>query len=85
MYQQEKKALRNYCTGISMMSVWAGGPHVTLISLGTLDNNQEKHPDRKCMKLDAAADYIRWLVDAPAGLAINELSIDPMQMEDWHE
>jgi hypothetical protein len=85
MYQQEKKALRNYCTGISMMSVWTGGPHVTLISFGTLSNNQHKHPDRKCMSIDTAADYIKWLIDTPPGLAINELSIDPIQVDNWHD
>ena len=85
MYQQEKKALRNYCTGISMMSVWSGGPHVSLISFGTLSNNQHKHPDRRCMTMDAAADYIKWLIDIPPGLAINELSIDPIQVDNWHD
>jgi len=85
MYQQEKKALRNYCTGLSMMSVWSGGPHVTLISLGTLDNNQHKHTDRKCMSVDTAANFIKWLTEIPTGIALNELSIDPMQMETWYE
>ena len=85
MYQQEKKALRSYCNSLSMMSVWSGGPSVTLISFGTLSNNQHKHPDRKCMPLDTAADFVRLIADMPAHASINELSIDPNQAERWYE
>jgi NADP-dependent 3-hydroxy acid dehydrogenase YdfG len=40
---------------------------------------QEKHPDRKTLPIRVAAEYINWLVDQPAYLHINEISIDPLQ------
>ena len=43
------------------------------------ENNQEKHPDRKCLDIKIAADYIKWLIDQPKHVNINELSIDPIQ------
>lgn len=85
IYQQEKKALRSYCNSLSMLSVWSGGPRVSLISFGTMENNQEKHPDRVCLRLSAAASYVKWVIDAPSDACINEISIDPMQMERWYE
>ena len=55
------------------------GPKISYISFGTLSNNQHKHPDRICMDIDVAASYIKWIIDQPAELHINELSIDPVQ------
>jgi hypothetical protein len=79
LYQQEKKALRSYCTSLNLMGVWSGGPQVSYISFGTLSNNKDKHPDRTCLDIDLAASYIKWLVDQPVGVSINEISIDPVQ------
>lgn len=79
LYNAEKKALRDYCNSLSMTGVWAKNPRVTLISFGTLSNNQAKHPDRKTMPTKQAADYIKWIISQPAGVHINELSIDPLQ------
>jgi NADP-dependent 3-hydroxy acid dehydrogenase YdfG len=84
LYNAEKKALRDYSNTLGLNGVWASGPKVSYISFGTLDNNQEKHPDRKTLNIDTAAEYIKWIVDQPQHLAINELSIDPMQPETWH-
>ena len=82
LYQQEKIALRNMCNSLALQSVWSGGPRVSLISFGTLSNNQHKHPTRRCMDLDTAAGYVRWLIDQPPELNINELSLDPLQETD---
>lgn len=79
LYQQEKIALRNMCNSLGLLSVWAGGPKVSMISFGTLSNNQHKHPDRNCMAMDEAAQYVKWMIDQPLHLSINELSIDPVQ------
>lgn len=79
LYNAEKKALRDYCNSLGMMGVWNGGPRVTLISFGSLSNVQEKHPDRICMPIQDAANYIKWIVEQPAHLHINELSVDPLQ------
>jgi len=79
MYNAEKKALRDYCNSLGMMGVWNGGPRVTYISFGSLSNVQEKHPERTCMSIQDAAGYIKWIIDQPARLHVNEISIDPLQ------
>jgi len=79
LYNAEKKALRDYCNTLALGGVWSNKPKVSYISFGTLTNNQEKHPDRTCMDIDLAAEYIKWLIDQPTHLNINEISIDPVQ------
>lgn len=85
LYNAEKKALRDYCNSLALVGVWHSGPKVSYISFGTLSNNQEKHPDRKCMDIDEAAQYVKWLIDQPKYVNINEISIDPMQPDYWNE
>ena len=86
LYNAEKKALRDYSNTLAIGGVWGDSkPKVSYISFGTLSNNQEKHPDRKCMDIDEAAQYIKWLIDQPKNVNINEISIDPMQDDYWHE
>lgn len=84
LYNAEKKALRDYSNTLGLNGVWASGPKITYLSLGTLSNNAHKHPDRKCLDIDRAAEYVKWIVDQPRNLNINELSVDPMQPEYWH-
>ena len=79
MYNAEKKALRDYCNSLSLTHVWEGGPKVSLISLGSLSNVQAKHPERICLDINRAAGYIKWIVDQPADICINEISLDPIQ------
>ena len=79
LYNAEKKALRDYANSLSISGVWATGPRVTLISFGTLSNMQTKHPDRKTMPIKKAAEYIRWILEQPLDLHINEISVDPLQ------
>lgn len=81
IYNAEKKALRDFANSLSIAGVWANTPRVTLISFGTLSNNQEKHPDRKTMPLEQAASYIKWILEQPANAHINELSVDPLQID----
>jgi len=85
LYNAEKKALRDYTNTCAINSVWSKSPKVSYISFGTLSNNQEKHPDRKCLDIAEAAEYIKWLIDQPKYVNINEISIDPMQNERWHD
>ena len=82
LYQQEKKALRSTSNAMGLKSVWAGGPRVSYITFGTLENNSHKHPDRRVMTLDEAVDLIEYVINAPEHLNINELSVDPLQT-DW--
>ena len=79
LYNAEKKALRDYANSLGLKGVWHSGPKISLISFGTLSNNKDKHPDRICMDIDQAAQYIKWLIDQPKDVNINEISIDPMQ------
>jgi short-subunit dehydrogenase len=85
LYNAEKKALRDYCNSLALVGVWHSGPKVSYISFGTLSNNQHKHPERKCINMDEAAQYIKWLIDQPKYVNINEISIDPMQTDYWNE
>ena len=84
LYNAEKKALRDYSNTLGIGGVWGNTPKVTYISLGTLSNNQHKHPDRKCISIDQAALYIKWVLDQPRNISINEISIDPMQNDKWY-
>jgi NADP-dependent 3-hydroxy acid dehydrogenase YdfG len=79
LYNAEKKALRDYCNTLGMNGVWGSAPKITLISFGSLSNVQNKHPDRTCMNIDRAATYIKWLIEQPRDICINEISIDPLQ------
>jgi len=79
LYNAEKKALRDYCNTLGINGVWQGGPKITLISLGTLSNMKFKHPDRICLDITRAASYIKWLIEQPEDICINEISIDPLQ------
>ena len=79
LYNAEKKALRDYCNSLSMLGVWQGGPRVSLISFGSLSNVQYKHPERKCLEISRAASYVKWLIEQPADININEISIEPLQ------
>lgn len=77
LYNAEKKALRDYCNSLSLLGVWNGMPRVSYISFGTLSNNQHKHPDRTCLDIATAAQYIKWVIEQP--VHINEISLDPIQ------
>jgi NADP-dependent 3-hydroxy acid dehydrogenase YdfG len=79
LYNAEKKALRDYCNTLGLNGVWGKAPKITLISFGSLSNVQEKHPGRKCMPIERTAGYIKWLLEQPKDICINEISIDPMQ------
>jgi NADP-dependent 3-hydroxy acid dehydrogenase YdfG len=80
LYNAEKKALRDYCNTLGMNGVWGVAPKITLISFGSLSNVQSKHPDRTCMAIDKAANYIKWLIEQPKDICVNEISIDPLQV-----
>lgn len=85
LYNAEKKALQDYSNTLGLTGVWSNGPKISYISFGTLSNNAEKHPNRKLMDIEAAAEYVKWIIEQPKHLVINELSIDPMQPEFWHK
>jgi hypothetical protein len=79
LYKAEKKALRDYCNTLGMNGVWGSAPKLTLISFGSLSNVQTKHPTRKCLEISRAATYIKWLIEQPTDICVNEISVDPLQ------
>ena len=82
IYPQEKKALKSLSHQYAMMGIWGGsGIKVSYIAFGSLQTKKvhEKHPDRKLMNVTQAAEYIKWIMDAPANININELHMDPIQ------
>jgi NADP-dependent 3-hydroxy acid dehydrogenase YdfG len=86
LYNAEKKALRDYSNTLALGGVWdKEKPKISYISFGTLSNNQEKHPDRKTLDIAEAAQYIKWLIEQPKYVNINEISIDPMQSDEWYD
>ena len=80
LYNAEKKALRDYCNTLGMNGVWDTGPKITLISFGSLSNVQAKHPNRKCLDIARAASYVKWVIEQPKDICVNEISIDPVQI-----
>ena len=80
LYNAEKKALRDYCNTLGINGVWENAPKITLISFGSLTNVQSKHPTRRCLEIERAAMYIKWLIEQPKDICINEISIDPLQV-----
>lgn len=84
LYAAEKKALRDYSNTLALGGVWDKTPKITYVSFGSMTNMQHKHPERKCLDIDLAASYVKWIVDQPPFVGINEISIDPMQNEKWY-
>ena len=74
--------MRSTSNALGLKSVWSGGPRVSYITFGTLENNSHKHPGRRVMTLSEAVDCIEYAILAPPHLNINELSVDPLQT-DW--
>ena len=79
LYHYEKLALNEMSNGLSIIGNWQGAPKVSHISFGTLSNKQDRHPDRKTIPMQVAADYIFWIINQPTTLNINNISIDPIQ------
>jgi len=78
-YHYEKLALKEWSNGFSIAGVWDNKPKVTHLSIGTMQNRQEENPERTCLDLDQVAYYVEWIIDQPAGININNLSLDPIQ------
>ena len=81
IYGSEKKALREYADACGKLGIHMKAPRVTLISLCTLTNKQDQHEGRVCMEIDRAVSYIKWIIDQPRDVCINEISIDMIQSE----
>jgi len=82
IYPQEKKALKSLSHQLAMLGIWGGsGIRVSYVSFGSLETDKvhKKHPNRTLMNVTQAAEYIKWIIDAPINININELHMDPIQ------
>lgn len=86
-YEAEKKALKEYCNALNLNSLQSVDPKpkITYISLGLLSNKKRRYPEKQTLEIDEAAQYIKWLIDQPTYVSINEISIDPMQHRYWYD
>jgi len=83
IYGTEKHALRHMCQGLSLLGVWSEIQcKVTYISFGSLNTPKvtKKHPQRRLLDVETAAGYIKWVIEQPAEISVNELNIDPKQI-----
>ena len=84
LYPTEKKALREFSLGLSMMSVWQDHPiKVSYISFGSLQTSKvhKKHPDRTLMSLEKAVKTIKEVVSQDEDTLLSEYRIDPVQVK----
>ena len=84
IYPTEKKALREFSLGLSMMSVWQNHPtKVSYISFGSLQTSKvhKNHPDRTLMDLTKAVNVIKQIVDQDQENVLSEYRIDPVQIK----
>ena len=80
LYHYEKLSLREMSNGLAMAGVWdEKSPLVTHISFGTMDNRSEQNPGRKTLNMDKISENVLWVLQQPADMHVNELSIDPVQ------
>lgn len=78
-YHYEKLALKEWSNGFSQAGVWDDAPKVTHLSIGTMQNRQEDNPGRVCLNMSQVASYVKWIIDQPKEININNLSLDPIQ------
>lgn len=80
-YPIEKKALKEYSRNMTYAAIGGSGIHVTYVTYGYIStpNVEGKHPDKKKIDPQYAAEMIRWAITQPEHININEISIDPIQ------
>lgn len=82
IYPNEKKALKAQSRNLSTLSTWdCPNIRVTYIAFGSIDTPKvrEKHPDRLFLTVDDASNTIKWVIDSPKHISINEISLDRIQ------
>jgi len=81
IYAVEKAALQRLSNQLALATHGKSQIRVSLVSLGMLatPGMQRKFPEKNKMDLTQAATIIKWALDCPEGLNINEISIDPIQ------
>ncbi len=80
VYGYEKKALREMSNQLAQRANYSCGPRVSLISFGDLGNGSSVVSEQRRIPMTVAAKYIRWILDVPAELLVNELCLEPWQM-----
>lgn len=81
LYPVEKKALKALSRNLSLCAQRGNGIKVSYLSLGYVDTpkTQTKHPAKNKLGQSYAVDLIEWVLGQPAGINVNEISVDPIQ------
>lgn len=81
LYPIEKKALRDLSRNLSYMAIGDCGIRVSYVSLGYVATPkvETKHPFKRKLQPNEVANLIKWVIDTPSHLNLNEISIDPIQ------
>ncbi len=79
LYAVEKVALRNLSRKLTYDTLSGNGIKVTYVSFGYLDTEGVSFKDMVKIDLKHVVHVIKWLLEAPDYMNINEISIDPIQ------
>lgn len=83
MYPIEKTALKTLNRNLSYSAIGNGKIKSTLISPGYLSTSKvnEKHPTKAKLQTAYIVEVIKWVLEQPHSVNINEISLDPIQAE----
>jgi NAD(P)-dependent dehydrogenase (short-subunit alcohol dehydrogenase family) len=88
LYPIEKKALKAYCRNLSLTTLGGHGSkpsgfRMTYLSPGYLNTPEAelKHKEVKKIDVNYVVDIIEWIMLQPKNININEISIDPIQVD----
>jgi hypothetical protein len=86
-YATEKRALKDWCMNFNRISVGneplvvkkSNGVKISHLSPGLLDTENNKKTESNKIDLDYFVDTIKWVMDQPEEIVINNLSVYPVQ------
>jgi len=79
LYTVEKVSLKNLSRKLSLDTSNGNGIKVSYISVGYLDTEGVSFQDKVKIKLKDISNTIKWILNSPLYLNINEISIDSIQ------
>jgi NAD(P)-dependent dehydrogenase (short-subunit alcohol dehydrogenase family) len=81
LYTTEKVALRNLSRKLTYDAMGGSGIRVSYISFGYLNTKNVSFKDKVKVDLGDVVNVIKWVLESPSYININEISIDPIQVE----
>ena len=81
LYPTEKVSLKHLSRRLSWLCLDGNGIKITYIAPGWLDTPKirEKHPDKNKIELFDIVDTVKWVLESPKRININEISMEPIQ------